>query len=278
MIPETAPASPSVSPLPCAATVRWIAFVDRTDDPRPAVVQFPGSGVRAVVVGTRPAAASLDVAAPVADIAILMVPAAAADADGLPAPALAWAGAGGPPQAIALHGAAVAWAPGRVAILVDPARADAVQAAVVEFCFHERELRAIEADVAGGWPHVEADAPLAFEFRDRDADRRRALGVRFQRTVSLRSRLARLAPHLDRPPLHPPTLASQVGERLRERSRMPERAGFLDGQLDVQERVYDLCGQRASDWWLARKSTTLEWAIVVLLAVETVLILVGMLR
>ncbi|MFM7107672.1 MAG: hypothetical protein ACKOZU_03580 [Planctomycetaceae bacterium] len=280
MTPQTAAAA---APLGHAAApaaepvVQSIAFVDRTDDPRPAVVHLPDSAVRAVVVRTRPAGEPADAATCPADLALLVVPAGAADVEGLSPEALAWVGTGGPTQAIALHGAAVAWAPGRAAVRVEPARLDAVRAAVVEFCFHERELRAIEADVAAGWPDVEADAPLAFEFRDRDADRRRSLGERFRRTVSLRARLARLAPHLDRPPLHPPTLASQVGERLRERSRMAERAGFLDGQIEVRERVYDLCGQRSSEWGLSRKSTALEWAIVVLLAVETVLILVDLL-
>ncbi|MFM9059640.1 MAG: hypothetical protein ACKOSQ_11045 [Planctomycetaceae bacterium] len=281
MTPGTAtPPPPNAEPLADAAgtaTVQSIAFVNRADDSRPAIVQFPDSASRAVFVGLRPAVTAGDATAPAADLTLLVVPARAADAEGLAPEELAWVEAAGPVQAIAVHGAALAWAAGRAAIRVEPARLDAVRAAVVEFCFHERELRAIEAEVAAGWPEVEADAPLAFEFRDRDADRRRALGERFRRTVSLRARLARLAPHLDRPPLHPPTLASQVGERLRERSRMAERAGFLTGQIEVQERVYDLCGQRSSDWALSRKSTTLEWAIVVLIAIETVLILVDLL-
>lgn len=279
MTPRTAvPAPPLVSPTAGGAVVESIAFVGRTDDPRPAIVDFPDAGLRAVLVGTTPAAAALaDTAIPRGDLLLIAVPAAADDAGGLPDEVLAWVSAGGPAQAIALHGAAVAWAADRAAVLVEPARLEAVRAAVVEFGFRERELRAVEEAVASAWPDVESDAALAFEFRDRDADRRPALGERFQRTVALRGRLARLAPHLDRPPTHPPTLASQIGERLRERSRMAERAGFLADRLEVQERVYELCGQRSSDWGLARRSTTLEWAIVVLLAIETVLILVDLL-
>lgn len=276
MTTQTAARVPPESSAGAAAdpVVQSIAFVDRADDPRPAVVHLPASTVRAVVVGERQAGAAAD---PAADLALLVVPTHAGDADGPSPDVLAWVGAGGPAQMIVLHGAAVAWAPGRAAVLVELARLDAVRAAVVEFCFHERELRSIEADVSAGWPDVEADAPLAFEFRDRDADRRRTLGERFRKTVGLRARLARLAPHLERPPLHPPTLASQVGERLRERSRMVERAGFLDAQIEVRERVYDLCGQRSSEWGIARKSTSMEWAIVILLALETVLIVVDML-
>ena len=261
------------------STVEWIGFVGGAEDPAAAVVALPDRGLHAVVMGSQPANAvsSSGPQAMQADIALLVVPAPIGDAGGLPDEALRWLSSAGSVQVIALHGAGVAWAPGRAAILVEPSRIDSVRAAVVEFLFREKELSHIEADVHAGWPDVEADASMGFEFRDRDADRRHVLGERFRRTIGLRSRLSRLLPHLDRPPVHPPTLASQVGERLRERSRMAERADFLDGQLEVQERVYDLCAQRASDWTIARKSTTLEWAIVVLLAVETVLILVGLL-
>lgn len=270
-------AGESILPPVGDALIQWIAFVDRADDPRSAVVVLPEAGVHAVVVEACIAAASADVAPPQADLAILVVPSRAADAATLSPEWLAWVEAGGPSRMIALHGAAVAWAPGRAAILVETSRLEAVRAAVVEFCFRERELRAIEAGVTVGWHDVADDTPLAFEFRDRDAGRRTALAERFRRTVELRTRLVRLVPHLDLPPLHPPSLASQVAERLRERDRTAERAEHLAGQLEVQERVYDLCAQRSSDWGLAWKSIALEWAIVVLLAVETVLILVDLL-
>lgn len=211
------------------------------------------------------------------ELALLVVSARPDEAATLPAEALAWVEATGPAQTIAIHGAAIAWAPGRAALLVEPTRCEAVRAALIEFGMHDRDLRELEAEVAAGWADLESDAPLAFDFRDRDAERRAGLGERFRRLVALRARLVRLVPHLDRPPLHPPTLASQVGERLRERARMAERAGHLGTQLELHERVYDLCGQRASEWSLAHRSRGLEWAVVVLLAVETALILVDLL-
>lgn len=279
MTPRTAvPAPPPAPPAATGPIVESIAVVERTDDPRAAIVDFPETGLRAVLVGSEAGAAdAVATAGPAAALLLAVVPAPPEDAGGLPADIQAWVEGGGPAQTIALHGAVVAWAAGRAAVLVEPGRLESVRAAVVEFWFRERELMALEEAVAAAWPAVEADAALAFEFRDRDADRLGALGERFRRTVGLRARLARLAPHLDRPPIHPPTLAGQVGERLRERSRLAERAGFLADRLEVQERVYELCGQRTSDWALTRRSTTLEWAIVVLLAIETVLILVDLL-
>lgn len=263
------------------ASLQWIAFVPHGDDPRPVVTKVSGTCIHAVVAGSAAGMAAEVLEAvvdgPRADLGLLVLP-GSPDHDGtLPAEAIAWVEEGGPTQMLALHGAVVAWAPGRAVIIAASDRLAAVRAAVVEFCFFERELRSIEAEVTAAWPHVDADAPLAFEFNDRDAGRRREIGERFRRTVALRGRLARLAPHLERPPLFPPTLASQVAERLRERSRMAERAGFLDGQITVQERVYDLCGERSSDWTIARRSIALEWAIVVLLVVQTALLVAELL-
>jgi uncharacterized Rmd1/YagE family protein len=41
--------------------------------------------------------------------------------------------------------------------------------------------------------------------------------------------------------------------------------------------VYEPCGQRISDFLSSRKSHTLEWVIVVLLACETLLLVVDLL-
>lgn len=258
--------------------LQWIAFATRGDVPWPVVAMVSGTSIDAVVVGEAggitAGTSDFVVDGVQADLGLLVVPGPADQDRSLPAWASAWVERSGPMQLLAVHGAVVAWAPGRAAILAPPERLAAVRATVVEFCFFERELRSIEADVAAAWPHVDAHAPLAFEFSDRDAGRQREIGERFRHTVALRSRLARLAPHLERPPLFPPTLASQVAERLRERNRMAERAGFLDGQITVQERVYDLCGERSSDWTIARRSLALEWAIVLLLVVQTALLVV----
>jgi len=207
------------------ASLQWIAFVPHGDDPRPVVTKVSGTCIHAVVAGGAAGMAAEVLEAvvdgPRADLGLLVLP-GSPDHDGtLPAEAIAWVEEGGPTQLLALQGAVVAWAPGRAVIIVASDRLAAVRAAVVEFCFFERELRSIEAEVAAAWPHVDADAPLAFEFNDRDAGRRREIGDRFRRTVALRGRLARLAPHLERPPLFPPTLASQVAERLRERLGQP---------------------------------------------------------
>ena len=177
---------------------------------------------------------------------------------------------------VTLPGARIFWAPGRAVAVASPGRAGVVRAALLEFVRTEDELRGIETELTELWPQLEADSPLAFEFAERSVRGRRHLARRFARVISLRAGLARLTPRILLPHAHPPTLAGQVGERLRDRSRLAQRLEFLEGQLEVFERVYDACAQRSSDFMLARRSHALEWVIIVLLLSQIILVGVEM--
>ena len=56
-----------------------------------------------------------------------------------------------------------------------------------------------------------------------------------------------------------------------------ERHDALSSQLDVFERVYEQTAQRISDFTTAQQSRTLEWIIIVLLAAESLLLLIDLL-
>ena len=92
--------------------------------------------------------------------------------------------------------------------------------------------------------------------------------------MSMKASLLRIAPHLNRAPIYPVTLASQMGERLRERGRLSDRIEASVEQIEVLERLYEMCGQRASEFMLSRNETTLEWIIITLLAMDTILLIV----
>ena len=172
---------------------------------------------------------------------------------------------------ISLQGAQVLWSPRRAAVLAPADRLSAVRPALIEFSLHEAALREIEREIESGWPDLETDSPLAFDFDSKAMGRRAELAQRFQRIIGLRARLARLTPQVHRPLIHPPTVASQVSERLRERTRLIDRLEFVAGQLEVFERVYDLCGQRSSDYMQSRKGHTLEIIIIIVLGVQLIL-------
>ena len=199
----------------------------------------------------------------------------------LEARATSWAAAATPggdrPLVIPLYGTHVIWSPRRAAALAVADRLPAMRTALVDFTEREAELRDVERRIAAGLEHVDGDAPLAFGFNEQSLPRRRELASRFVEAVSLRRRLVVLAPVLERPAPQPPTLTGQLGERLRDRGRMLERLEHAGEQADLLERVYSGCGDRAAEYLTSRRHATLEWVIILLLAVEVVLITVDLL-
>jgi len=182
-----------------------------------------------------------------------------------------------PPLTLPLYGTHVVWSPRR-AVAIGPAdRLQAMRAALLEFADREAELRDIERRLAGLLGHVDGDAHLAFEFDEASLPLRQELAGRFREAVSLRRRVAMLAPALQRPAPQPPTLAGQLGERLRDRTRLVERLEHAVEQADLVERVYGGCGERSAEFVISRRHAMLEWVIILLLAAELVLITIELL-
>ena len=223
---------------------------------------------------------------PVDDAVLELVVLPADDADGTQdgegheAAALAWVAAcraDMPPVQVPLYGTTVIWSPSRAAILAPHAALVAVREALLDFARCDAALRRLEGEAGVLLGRLDEDAPCAVEFDERHIDRQASLEERFRRSVRLRADLATLAPAVLRPPVHPPTLAAQLGERLRERTRLADRLEFVQAKADVLDRVYDLCAQRVGDFAIARRHLRLEWVIIVLLAAELVVLLVEVL-
>lgn len=221
---------------------------------------------------------------PVDDAVLELVVLPADDADGTrdghEAAALAWVAAcqaDTPPVQVPLYGTTVIWSPSRAAILAPHAALVAVREALLDFARCDAALRRLEGEAGLLLGRLDEDAPCAVEFDERHIDRQASLEERFRRSVRLRADLADLAPAVLRPPVHPPTLAAQLGERLRERTRLADRLEFVQAKADVLDRVYDLCAQRVGDFAIARRHLRLEWVIIVLLAAELVVLLVEVL-
>jgi hypothetical protein len=170
-----------------------------------------------------------------------------------------------------LQGALVFWTAEKMAAMAPAGRLETVRRSLIEAFWFERELSRLETDLAAAWPQMENSAPLAFVFDEKSIRRRPQLLREFEHIVSIRSRLAQMAPHIHRPHIHPPTLAGQLAERFRERSRMVHRYDILTQQLEFFERIYDACGQRAGDFMQTRSGNILEWIIIVLLLTQILL-------
>jgi hypothetical protein len=178
---------------------------------------------------------------------------------------------------VPLYGCHVIWTPARAAAIGPPERLDDLRCALIEFAAREAELRDAERRTATLLDGIEADAALAFATDQRLLARRDDLAARYREAVSVRRRLAVISPAVHAPAVHPPTLAAQLSERLRDRTRLAERHEHAVEQADLAERVTEACGSRATELTIARRQLGLEWAIVVLLVVQTALLLVELL-
>jgi hypothetical protein len=178
---------------------------------------------------------------------------------------------------IVTHGVQVFWRPGVAAILAAPDRMDAILNAVVEFCYYENELRKLEQEVGAAWHDLEADTPLAHDVTPHALERREQIAQRTEVALQRRMRHARIQPHLNRPSALLTLQAQELGQRLREKSKVEERHESLDGQLGAFERIYEMASQRISDFRSSREERKLEWFIIVLLAAEVLLLLAELL-
>jgi hypothetical protein len=260
-----------LSPWPPGSQLQAVRFVPSATTKEPALLELAAPiAQRAVVAGEGQATTLL-----------LSIPHAPSDVPDLDAQLLAWIlpdGRDSPQrQLIVLQGAHLHWHLPRVALLATPERLEMIRPAVLEMIFLESELRSIESELARLWPDLEADAALAFAFEERSLSQREVLRQRFLQVVLLRSRLAKITPRLVIPQVYPPTLASQMQERLRERLHVSNRLEALETQLELFERIYDQSSQRSSDYVLSRRSYILEWVIVILLLMQIVLQAVEML-
>ena len=242
--------------------------------------ETPTTAASAAVPPDLPAGSRIESAALPGGGDLLLVPVDPA-ATAVPLPQLVtWveqADATARPVVLELYGTLVIWTPQRAAVAAVSDRLPRATAAVTDFAATAAELAEIERAIAGLWRNYEADLPCGFAVTAADAGRVPELAERYRQSMSLAGRLARLSPRIHQPPQHPPTLAGQLGERLRDRCRLADREEFADDQLETIVRLYEGCGQRASDRLLAQREHVLTWVIVLLLAAETVLLLVDLL-
>ena len=171
------------------------------------------------------------------------------------------------------QGAQLFWGPKRAAVVAALGRLEPLEAVLAEHAYYELEMAEVERKLSAAWPELEADGGPAFEVDAKTAKQRQRLAERFRAILGLRARLTRVLPFVLTPHVYPPTLASQVGERIRERLRMRHRVEVLQDQLEVFERVYDSCSQRVTDYRASRTGHLLEMVIISFLAVQMLLTL-----
>lgn len=182
-----------------------------------------------------------------------------------------------PSVVVPLYGSLVAWAAGRAAVVGPADQLATLEATVIDFASNEAELHGAEEQASHLVDAVVTDAGESVARDHHLPEQRSLLARRYVEAVAVSRRLAALAPGIRTPPVHPPTLASQLSERLRDRTRLPERHEIAVERAELAERIAEASRQRADELGIARHQTGLEWAIVVLLVVQTTILVVDLL-
>ncbi|MCX5684225.1 MAG: hypothetical protein NT049_11140, partial [Planctomycetota bacterium] len=177
-----------------------------------------------------------------------------------------------PPVHVAMEGGSVRWRPGRAVIEAPADRMDAALVAVVDFAFYEHQLYRLEAEIGADWPAAEADVPLMHHVCSTEVAREAAVAQRGIEVALRRLRCARLETGLLAPAAALGDAARRIGEKLRDESDVEDRLETLDGRIEVVEYIYELAGQRISDYRHFRREYAVEIVIAAILSLEALLV------
>lgn len=274
IVPPVSPVLPSAppnraQPWPTGTTVQSLAYTSDRPAGGRVVCELPAALNRRAV--------ALPVSAGEPAVELLSIPSDATDDAALLAQLREWVtgpgGAVNSAQMMTFQGAQLFWGPKRAAVVAPADRLPPLEAVLAEVAYYEGELVEVERVIATAWPELEADAGPAFEIDAKSIRQQARIAARFRQLLGLRARLTRVIPHVLAPHVYPPTLATQVSERLRERLRLRHRVEMLQEQLEVFERIYDACGHKVSEYKASRKGHLLEMIIIVFLAAQTLLVM-----
>lgn len=167
----------------------------------------------------------------------------------------------------------VTWNPGRAVVFAPATQAEAAWEVLLDFARLEEELRRIESEIHAAWPGFEEDTPLAYDVQRRDLSRDAQIAHRARTVLHVRMRHARLEPLLSQVPARftPPFV--HLAEALREAARCEDRLQYTDGQIEVQESLYEMASQRIGEFRNTHSTFITEMIIIVLLAAEVLLML-----
>ena len=214
-----------------------------------------------------------------ADLALLLIPAEAPNKTDWERRAREWleASPGPAPVRILLDEDDRDWIlfrPGQAVISAHARDLGSLLAAVVDFAYHEFQLRELETQIATDWPMVEKHLPL---IHDVNAETKKALGdlgPATKQAMLRRMRYARLEPHLVSVPDTFRNSSRQAARRLRARTNIEARLEAADAQIEVYEDVYDMANQRVGEHTHFIKEYRMELLILIVLSAELIVILV----
>lgn len=179
--------------------------------------------------------------------------------------------------AVTLDDARIQWLPGRAVVEAKTNLAEDIINGLIEFAFHEGEVRALEREVEKYETQARADAPLTVKIEGKD----RRHWPRFRRIcedlIQLRISFASLEPRVERGSRYLSKLSRSAAARLYRSAAARARMEGLDGRLEVCEDLYDGVIDRIADYHGWHTGHVLEVIIIFLLLIEAGLMLADLL-
>jgi hypothetical protein len=233
----------------------------RFADPSPTIAAVK----RVPAAGAIPAADSRD------DLTVVMIAAEIANRKARLDQARQWLKSQEGPPAVRISLEETGWIlfrPG-VAVIAAPAEEmDGLLEAVVDFAYHERELRALETEAAANWHTAQSHLSLIHTMNEKEFRKSKDVGPATQSAMLRRMRYARLEPHLTLVPDHYKGAAREAALRLRQRPSMEARLEAIDGQIECYEDIYDMANQRRGEYENFIKGFHIEVLILMVLFLE----------
>jgi hypothetical protein len=166
----------------------------------------------------------------------------------------------------------------RALVVAGPAHIDDYLLGLAAFAYHETQIVGLEADLADRWRRLGEDIPLTETIRMRDLDRQAAVDALVGDLTRIRMHLVVVDQTIYRPAsaLSPP--AHRLLNELALTSRHADRLEVLGERLEVLEETYERISERMLELSLHRREMIVEWAIALLLLVETLALVYPLIR
>ncbi|MBI3710334.1 MAG: hypothetical protein HY246_22035 [Proteobacteria bacterium] len=178
------------------------------------------------------------------------------------------AGEHGAPIEIFYRSERLLWRPGRALCFGTPEHSDEVLAAVAQFAFCEGELCRLERQMADAWPVLETDVPLTHGLHRRDLARQPHVNAMTRHAKGMRIAFVRLQTALETPAQDLAGPARRLFAELALQAAAVERLRALDDSIEVAEDIYELAGDRLSEFSYFAQEYRIEIVIVVVLLAE----------
>lgn len=168
----------------------------------------------------------------------------------------------------------VLWRPGRAVVIGAADRFEETLAGLVDWAFHEGQLRALERECDADWGTYEADIALTHEVGGGDLKRRAHVNAMTATVTRRRMRYARLERRIEKANIGLPGPARRMIAEFAVQAEVLDRMKSVDDRLEVYEDLYELANDRLSEYSYFVREYRLELTIMITLVCEVILMAV----